>query len=300
MLDLRLSRLERLLVDLIDRCGAIVQRFQSAGPDSPVTPENWAQLGGLSPTHEGVVALCGEVGLADGVNSFREIDASYSKLLDEIGFRKSVRNKGPKPIALLVDWEDVFPFPADTEEGRLAQDWAMETLLGLLEEIRRPASSMLELIRSHKSEIQNGEVVIRNGHESEAHGDNAQESSSTNKNLAMAGDDSVLFIEEDYRSIVWCDDPFTLTKSQALMMKVLVEAREKGHLAVPQARLLNAIDNINPPKSVRSYFFRKGKGYHPAWGRLIVKGSKDMFGLPEQIKRFEHVDIPGPIEAIQT
>lgn len=81
---------------------------------------------------------------------------------------------------------------------------------------------------------------------------------------------------KDFRSVHWYGKDYTFTQTQAACVRVLMEAWEKGTPEVSQLTILeeagsSMADNQNP--RLRD-LFRVGKKTHPAWGRMIVVGSK--------------------------
>ena len=71
---------------------------------------------------------------------------------------------------------------------------------------------------------------------------------------------------DDYRNITFRGEKHFLTKTQALIAKLLHEAYKRGHPMVPEDRLLFAIGSRT---ELRSYFRRSA-----LWGTLVIKGPR--------------------------
>jgi hypothetical protein len=78
----------------------------------------------------------------------------------------------------------------------------------------------------------------------------------------------------DFRSVHWRGTDYTFATVQAECVKVMWEAWEAGTPAMAQATILTRADSDSERLSD---VFSKGK--HPAWGTMIVKSGKGMFGL---------------------
>ena len=75
----------------------------------------------------------------------------------------------------------------------------------------------------------------------------------------------------DYYSVRWDDRLFTFSPSQAAIVRILWMAWERGTAEVSQDYLLVEIDS--GARRLCDLFRRNGK-FHPAWGRMIVRGSR--------------------------
>lgn len=73
----------------------------------------------------------------------------------------------------------------------------------------------------------------------------------------------------DFRSVNWYGTFFEFTPSQAACVGVLWQAWENGAPVVGDAAILEA---TNSDSTRLSHVFRTAKGYHDAWGTMIIEG----------------------------
>lgn len=74
---------------------------------------------------------------------------------------------------------------------------------------------------------------------------------------------------EDYRSVLWFGEQHTFTPNQAACVKILWEHWEQGTPDVGNATILDTADVSGNRLDL---VFRGRKGYHTAWGTMIVEG----------------------------
>ncbi|MGF1580389.1 MAG: hypothetical protein ACFCD0_13590 [Gemmataceae bacterium] len=115
---------------------------------------------------------------------------------------------------------------------------------------------------------------------------NEQKLSKTEK----VGKQSKAVCSQDYRSVNWFGNQYTLTPTQAACFRVLYESWEQGTPVIGEQTILEAADSNSQRLA---HVFAKGK--HPAWGTLIQSGpAKGTFRLQEPTSEAEEtlIDVP--------
>ncbi len=84
----------------------------------------------------------------------------------------------------------------------------------------------------------------------------------------------------DFTSVIWNGTNYQFNKTQAECVKLLWQEYKKGALTLSEKTIGEEIgsdaDNFRLIHVFRNH---KSKGLHPAWGRMIVKRSKGIYGL---------------------
>jgi hypothetical protein len=85
------------------------------------------------------------------------------------------------------------------------------------------------------------------------------------RNVRALQTDTLFTFSDDYRSITYRGQPYTLTSNRATIIRLLHAPHKQGRPAVHCSTLLKAVESET--SEVRSFF--RGS---PLWGTLIVKG----------------------------
>jgi len=101
----------------------------------------------------------------------------------------------------------------------------------------------------------------------------------TSEGAPRAGSQTETIHSEDFTSVKWFGQHYCFTKTQALCIRHLWTAWEKGGLGLSQATIGEKIGTASNRFRLLHVFRSKKEGQHPAWGKMIRTTGKGIYAL---------------------